>query len=70
MHYRPTGSYRKLALAAAMLGTVGIAFALLITAVELSKEDENPTYDLGLDRSSPEYLLFLAVGEAGCMTAH
>ena len=46
-----------------MLGTVGIAFALLITAVELSKEDEKPTYDLGLSRSSPEYLLFLAVGE-------
>ncbi|BDA49735.1 probable bis(5'-nucleosyl)-tetraphosphatase, symmetrical [Coccomyxa sp. Obi] len=54
------GSYRKLALAAAMLGTVGIAFALLITAVELSKEKERPTYDLGLDRSSPDYLLFLA----------
>lgn len=56
-----TGSYRKLALAAIMLGTVGIAFALLITAVELAKEDRAPTYDLGLDRRSPEYQLFLAV---------
>ncbi|EIE18738.1 Metallo-dependent phosphatase [Coccomyxa subellipsoidea C-169] len=54
------GSYRKLALAATMLATVGVAFALLITAVELSKEDDTPTYDLGLDRSSPQYLLFLA----------
>ena len=44
-----------------MLATVGVAFALLITAVELSKEDDNPVYDLGLDRSSPQYLLFLAV---------
>jgi hypothetical protein len=44
-----------------MLATVGVAFALLITAVELSKEDDTPTYDLGLDRSSPQYLLFLAV---------
>ena len=55
------GSYRKLALATIMLATVGVAFALLITAVELSKDDRQPVYDLNLKRGSPEYTLFLAV---------
>ena len=44
-----------------MLATVGVAFALLITAVELSKDDRQPVYDLNLKRGSPEYTLFLAV---------
>ena len=55
------GSYRKLALATIMLATVGVAFALLITAVELSKDEAQPVYDLNLRRGSPEYRLFLAV---------
>ncbi len=55
------GSYRKLALATIMLATVGVAFALLITAVELSKDERQPVYDLNLKRGSPEYTLFLAV---------
>lgn len=46
-----------------MLAAVGVAFALLITAVELSKDDASrrPVYDLNLKRGSPEYTLFLAV---------
>ena len=44
-----------------MLATVGVAFALLITAVELSKDGRQPVYDLNLKRGSPEYTLFLAV---------
>ena len=55
------GSYRKLALATIMLAAVGVAFALLITAVELSKDEAQPVYDLNLRRGSPEYRLFLAV---------
>ena len=55
------GSYRKLALATIMLATVGVAFALLITAVELSKDEAQPVYDLNLRRGTPEYRLFLAV---------
>ena len=50
-----------MALATIMLATVGVAFALLITAVELSKDEAQPVYDLNLRRGSPEYRLFLAV---------
>jgi len=60
-HAPSAGSYRKLALGIIMLATVGVAFALLITAVELSKDDRQPVYDLNLKRGSPEYTLFLAV---------
>ena len=55
------GSYRNLALGTIMIATVGVAFALLITAVELSKDEAQPVYDLNLRRGSPEYRLFLAV---------
>ncbi len=60
------GGYRKLALAAVSLAAVGFAFALLATAVELSKEPPPlPGDDLGIVRDSSAYRLFLAVGHSG-----
>ena len=56
------GSYRKLALAAMSLAAAGFAFALLATAVEVSK-GLAPLHgdDLGIARDSSAYRLFLAV---------
>ena len=59
------GSHRKLSLAAAALLSVGFAFALLVTAAQLSKAPaEGAPSGAGVRRDSAAYWTFLAVWAA------